>query len=130
MGPSFTLRQEHIDAIGKAYREDFVRRLTRYLAVHQPDLAEGADLRAVANQALSLAAKRAITEEEGITWLAAILLANLRAKQPVEWIDALLERLEKPASGPVPSEEDRLTAVHREAERRGVVAARDREEAA
>lgn len=121
MGPSFTLRQEHIDAIGKAYRDDFVRRLTRYLEEHQPDLAEGADLRAVANQALSLAAKHAIAEEEGITWLAAILLANLRAKQPAEWIGALLDRLERPSSGAVPSEEERLTAVHEEAVSRGVL---------
>ncbi len=121
MGPSFTLRQEHVDAIGKAYREDFVRRLTRYLAEHQPDLAEGADLRAVANQALSLAANHAIAEEEGITWLAAILLANHRARQPVEWIDTLLERLRRPTSGAVPPEEERLTAIHQEAVSRGVL---------
>jgi len=130
MGPSFTLRQEHIDAIGRAYREDFARRLARYFEAYKPDLAAGVDLRAFATSTIDFAAQRGILEEEGITWLATILLSARRAKQPTDWIGPLLERLQKPNNGAVPPEEERLLEVHREAQRRGVVAAHDEKEAA
>ncbi len=125
MGPTFALRQDHIDAISRAYREDLVRRLARYLEIHEPDLAAGVDLPAFADSAVDLASKHAIREEEGIAWLATILLSARRAKQPVDWMDALLDRLEKATNGTVPPEEDRLSQVHAEAAKRGIVTARD-----
>ena len=98
-------------ATGK--RDPLEERLQVYLQMYRPDLTRGMDVPAFAHAVVGFAIKHRVREEEGVTWLAVILLsARTKGWCEVRWVEDILGRAGV-------AEEARLLEVHREAERRG-----------
>jgi hypothetical protein len=99
-------------AVCQGYREDLHTRLLTYLRLHHSDRLHAVNPNDFVDEALRLASKCDVKQEEGITWLAVIMLHN-PADGDLKWIE---EALRQEKSG---NEEQRILAVHQEAARRG-----------
>jgi len=98
-------------AIRQAYREQIQVRLVSYLLLYHEPLAKGLNVKAHAAEVTELAAKTGITQDEGIAWLATILLYR-PGHQDAGWVTRVLSRSDLP-------EEVRVAQVHQEAVKRG-----------
>ena len=97
-------------------RPPLASRLRDYLATYQPHLIEGVAVDGFAKSAVAFAAENNVIEEEGVTWLAVILLSGRqKGDWDMGWVKQVLTR-----RGP---EENRVRAVHDEAVVRGWVRA-------
>lgn len=98
-------------------REPLESRLPRYLRLHYENMLAGVDLDHFVKDAMAFAAQHHVREEEGITWLAVILLAGRRSHDRDDrWIQGILDQEAHS------SEEARMRLVHDGAARRGWIA--------
>jgi hypothetical protein len=94
-------------------REPIETRLAIYLQLHHEPLLAGVDLQAFVPMVLQLASEHQIREDEGVAWLAAILLSGRRrGETDASWLEAVLDSSDG-------NEETRLLQVHQQAAARG-----------
>ena len=112
----FRLSAEHIAAFDEAHRQDIANRLVAYLHLHHADIIQDLDLDEFAWRVVLFAESYKIVEDEGIAWLAAVLLAGRRTDAgDMGWVVPLLRDLELRGL----PEEERLHHIHEEAVKRG-----------
>jgi hypothetical protein len=110
---SLLFRYVEACAVNQGQRETLENRLLTYLQLYHPNLLAGMDGPTFVRQALDFAAQYQVKEEEGITWLAVILLSGKRHGRTDDgWIRSILKT-------PRLSEETRLTMLHEGALSRG-----------
>jgi hypothetical protein len=92
-------------------------RLAVYLRMNHDDLLAGVDAAKFVQRVIHFAARHNVHAEEGVTWLALILLAgHKRSGKDYGWINELLDH-------PNLSEEERVHRVHLSAVQRGWISA-------
>jgi hypothetical protein len=92
--------------------QPFETRLVTYLRLYHEPLLPGVDLEKFTSEVVRLGSDHGIREEEGLTWLAAILLAGRRTREvDYSWIHSILSQPD--------DEESRLQRVHEGAIHRG-----------
>lgn len=97
-------------------REGLETRLETYLRLYHEELLHGLELQKFVQNVIQFATQNKVHEEEGIAWLAVILLAG-RARGDLDrrWIISILDQ-------PTITEEDRVLQVHRQAISKGWIA--------
>ncbi len=101
-------------------REPLEARLEVYLQLHQERLVEGVDLRQFCPAMVTFARAHNILADEGVAWLASIILAGLaKNDRQLNWIAGILD--DKDPDHANVAEETRLYAVHDQAVLRGWV---------
>jgi signal transduction histidine kinase len=96
-------------AVSQGRRENLETRLATYLRLNYSNLLNGVDIRQFVSSVLLLARQASVKEEEGVAWLALIVL---HIRGDANWV---LEVLNHPGE----DEERRVLRVHQEAVRRG-----------
>lgn len=97
----------------QGHRLSLEERLQTYLELYHENLVIGVELQPFVQSVLSLAARYGICADEGITWLAVVLLAQKRClDRDDRWLHTILQDTGK-------HEEQRLLDVHEKAIARG-----------
>ena len=99
-------------------RDPIETRLQTYLNLHHENLLRGVDVQHFAHTATQFALRHRVYQEEGVAWLAVILLAGYRKGDfNPAWIDPILDQ-------PKVTEESRVLQVHQNAIARGWIASK------
>lgn len=111
-----TLKYIESCAVLQGRKEPLATRLSVYLSIHHDSWIQRVDVNSFVATVIDLAAAYHIGQEEGVTWLAVIMLAGHQQPSPdFHWISSVLA---KESLG----EEARLHRAHEEARRRGWIA--------